>query len=493
MPYEPPLRTHRSSSSLILRIAILAVLAEVGAATLLIIVLPESAPAPSAVNGLILLNFGISALITLTVLWMLGLRLRRETRGVARTARRLAETDFEFQPSRPTILELAELTSTLDGMALQLTEHLQALNTQRSEQAAVLRSIDIGLIAIDREQQVLSMNRSALGMFGIHGSEVRGRLLQEIINEPELNDFVTDALEDPTTPAVEFHLMDRREITVRASAGDLRNARNEIVGIVIVLNDVTKIRRLESMRSDFAANVSHELRTPMTNIKGYTETLLDTDLVDQEQTRDFLKVIARNANRLGAIVEDMMALARLDRVESLESFDPKTVSLRDVTEGAIHALTQESEVKSMTISNAIDAADRAFGNAQMIEQALLNLISNAIKYTPIGTCITISARTILMDDEGEELSADHGSEAPLPRPGIAITVEDQGPGIAREHLPRIFERFYRVDKARSREAGGTGLGLAIVKHIALVHGGSVKAASTVGKGSRFTMILPQPR
>ncbi|MCA9311434.1 MAG: PAS domain-containing protein, partial [Phycisphaerales bacterium] len=371
----------RGSSSLILRVAVIATVAEVAAALAVILLLPEpSAPGgePAAPRNLVLVSFAVSALVTLAALGLLGMWLRRETRGVARTARRLAESDFQYQPTRPTIMELTELTSTLDGMARQLTEHLRALNTQRSEQAAILRSIDVGVLAIDREQQVLSMNRSARALFHITRAEVRGCLLQELINEPELNEFVADALVAPTDTAVEFHLLDRPEVTVRATSGDLRSARNEVVGIVIVLNDVTTLRRLESMRSDFAANVSHELRTPMTNIKGYAETLLDTDLDDREQTRSFLKVIARNANRLGAIVEDMMALARLDRVESLDSFDPKPVKLRDVAEAAANALSEESGAKCMRVMNEVDGECRAFGNAQMMEQALLNLVSNAI-------------------------------------------------------------------------------------------------------------------
>lgn len=231
------------------------------------------------------------------------------------------------------------------------------------------------------------------------------------------------------------------------------------------------MRQLESMRSDFAANVSHELRTPITNIKGYVETMLDVGVRDEKQTIQFLETIKRNADRLGAIIEDILSLAWLEQPDTKAVLKLASVSVPRIIGSVASQFESAAEAKSIRIEAHAPGGLEAVVDSALIEQALANFVSNAIKYSPSGTVVKISA----------ERSVDGM---------IRISVEDQGPGIAADHLPRVFERFYRVDRARSRELGGTGLGLAIVKHIALVHGGRVEAQSTVGKGSTFTLVLP---
>ncbi len=241
--------------------------------------------------------------------------------------------------------------------------------------------------------------------------------------------------------------------------------------IALQLRDrVENLQRLESLRSDFAANVSHELRTPITNIKGYIETLLEFGFDDRDEALRYLDIIRTNSSRLGAIVEDIMALSKFESTidESLEDSTPIQIDelLTDISQQF------EREAAAREINVVVEPCEGLAirGHKQLLEQAISNLVSNAIRYSNQGTAINLRAHT------------DNG--------WISIEVADTGPGIESEHLPRLFERFYRVDKARSRAVGGTGLGLAIVKHIAIKHGGNVEAISELGKGSIFRIVLP---
>jgi two-component system phosphate regulon sensor histidine kinase PhoR len=241
--------------------------------------------------------------------------------------------------------------------------------------------------------------------------------------------------------------------------------------LLLLLNDVTRLRQLEARRSDFAANVSHELRTPITNIKGYVETLLEVGVGDAEQTDKFLAVIHRNTERLAFIIEDLLALARLEQPDAKSTLQRQAVTVQHLVDSVLAHVEQQIAERHIRIDTNIPNDLLANLNPQLIEQALGNLLSNAIKYSPPRTPVMIAAT---QSSDGD----------------LELSVTDRGPGIAREHLPRLFERFYRVDRARSREMGGTGLGLAIVKHIAHVHGGRVEVESNLGKGSTFRIVIP---
>ncbi len=236
-------------------------------------------------------------------------------------------------------------------------------------------------------------------------------------------------------------------------------------------------RQREAMRSDFAANVSHELRTPITNIKGYVETMLEVGFDDAAQAREFLAIVKRNSDRLAAIVEDLLALAWLEQPGTRGSLAKEMRELRPILESVAAQFLDAASAKNIALAVNAEPTLAAPINAQLIEQAVANYVSNAIKYGPPESIVTVSAHSIEKNES---------TEAGV----IEIAVHDRGAGIAAEHLPHIFERFYRIDKARSRELGGTGLGLAIVKHIALVHGGRVDVESEPGKGSTFKLVLP---
>jgi two-component system phosphate regulon sensor histidine kinase PhoR len=225
------------------------------------------------------------------------------------------------------------------------------------------------------------------------------------------------------------------------------------------------------MRSEFAANVSHELRTPITNIKGYVETLLQIDDAEPAQTRRFLEIVHRNTVRLSGIVEDILTLAFLEEPEAKHALPLDPIAVVDIAQQVVEDLGSAAAARGMQLVICGKKDARVVGNRSLLEQALANFVSNAIKYSAEGTTVKI------------EISEEAAS--------LRISVSDSGPGIAPKHLPRIFERFYRIDKARSRTQGGTGLGLAIVKHIATIHGGRVEAASDLGQGSRFSLILPR--
>jgi two-component system phosphate regulon sensor histidine kinase PhoR len=239
------------------------------------------------------------------------------------------------------------------------------------------------------------------------------------------------------------------------------------------MNDISNVRRLETLRRDFVANVSHELKTPITSIKGFVETLLDGALDNRGDTERFLDIVAKQADRLGAIVDDLLSLAKIEQSEESASLDLHATGVRTVLESAIHNCDGLARERGVAVALEMAATDlTAEINPPLLEQAVTNLLDNAIKYSPPQSHIVVAATA----GDGE----------------VAISVKDEGVGVEAEHLPRLFERFYRVDKARSRQLGGTGLGLAIVKHIVSAHRGRVEVQSTPGVGSTFTIHLPRP-
>lgn len=363
----------------------------------------------------------------------------------------------------------------LEGASARLADADAAYNATRVQLEAILQSMEGGVLVLDRAQRVLNLNHAAESMLGINERQVKGRLLQEVVRQAELNRYVTEALAGPREEA-EFALVGEPMRRIRVTSRLLDDSAGRPVGLILVLTDLTHLRRLESVRTDFASNVSHELRTPITNIKGYVETLLEPGgSADPEQTERFLRVISKNADRLGSIVEDMLMLAQLERPDVRESLAVDHTCVSPIIDSVVSVLGPEAEAKRITLEQEAPDDLCAMINQPLVEQALTNLVANAIRYSPPGTMVSIHASRA-----NGVLIGDH----------VAIEVSDQGPGIAEEHLNRIFERFYRVDKARSRERGGTGLGLAIVKHIMNLHGGRVEVESRLGNGSVFRLVLP---
>ncbi|MBL0926028.1 MAG: HAMP domain-containing protein [Phycisphaerales bacterium] len=431
------------------------------------------------------------ALCTLVLTAGMLLLLRRLSRTLGRIeagASRFAEGRLTHRIVAPEPAELASLVSSLNRMAALLDEQMAGAVTQRGELEAVLQSIDSGVLALDSEGRAISINRAAEVMLAIEGLAVRGRRYQEFVDHPGLLGFLNDVTESDAAPSsreITLAATDgagedgravesRRPLSVRATAGWLRGPDGARVGTMLFLQDVSQLKRLETMRSDFAANVSHELRTPITNIKGYIETLLDAGMSDPELSEKFLRVVQRNAERLGAIVDDMLALTTLERPELQGSLVTGPTPVLAVVDAARAECEADARAKQIMVDMSIPPGLRFDVNPRLAEQAVFNLLENAVKYSPPRTSVRVKARRVTTDAGG---------------PGVEIAVEDDGPGMAAEHLPRIFERFYRVDKGRSRDQGGTGLGLAIVKHIATAHGGSVAVESAPGRGATFRLVF----
>ena len=286
-----------------------------------------------------------------------------------------------------------------------------------------------------------------------------------------LHEFVRNTLSSQKPVEKDIVLYTGGERFIDGHGTVLRDALGKQMGALIVLNDVTRIRRLENVRREFVANVSHEIKTPITAIKGFVETLRDGAVKNPEDAERFLGIIENHAERLEAIIEDLLSLSRIEREAERGKIALVEGRVQDVVQMAVQVCEMSARAKEIKIKCSCDKDIVSKINAPLLEQAIVNLLDNAIKYSAVGSTIRVEA-----SQTAEE---------------IKIDVRDQGCGIEEEHLPRLFERFYRVDKARSRQLGGTGLGLAIVKHITQAHGGQVSVESVPGKGSTFSIRLPR--
>ncbi|NDC53542.1 MAG: HAMP domain-containing protein [Planctomycetia bacterium] len=415
----------------------------------------------------------VAALAALAGGLVLARRAARPVGDLSESAARLAAGEFDAPLPVPEAAELAKLACALAGLREQLVERGLTIGRQGTQQEAVLGSMLEGVLAIDARQRIVSINRGAAELLGLDPARVLRRPLQEVVRNPDLRRFALLAIDcrEPVEDDLVIRGVDDRTIRLRGTA--LRDVSGE-GGAVIVLNDVTEIQRLENVRRDFVANVSHELKTPIASIKGFLETLLDGAADDPVDNRRFLGIVARQAERLEAIIEDLLALSRIEQSEGAGNLPLDRVHVISVLSAAVAGCQLRARERGVAIEVACDGTLESDLNPALLEQAVINLVDNAVKYSEPGSTVWVEA--------AEEPAADG--------PAVRIRVRDQGCGIDAEHLPRIFERFYRVDRARSRQLGGTGLGLSIVKHIVQAHGGAVAVDSTPGTGSTFTIHLP---
>jgi two-component system phosphate regulon sensor histidine kinase PhoR len=364
--------------------------------------------------------------------------------------------------------EIATLTTSLNAMADSITTLLDQAGKDRAELLAILTSMSDGVIATDTRQRVVLVNQVAAALLGFDAEGAQGKRLFELVrNEPVLR-AAAEVLADGG----------RRTFQVSPSAGRYLDvsactfpADGEPAGLVLVAHDTTRSVRYQELRKEFVANVSHELRTPLTVIKGFTETLMDGALQDPVAGPKFLGTIRKHVDQLTNLVSDLLELSRLEGSPELPR--PVRIDLGALVRRVVDLLQPTAQKKSHTIALAVGPElPCMLGNPDYLERAISNLIDNAIKYTPEGGTIRVAARQ----------EADRA----------VIEVQDNGIGIPADDIPRIFERFYRVDRSRSREMGGTGLGLSIVKHVVQVHGGSIEVTSTPGAGSCFRLRIPLP-
>jgi two-component system phosphate regulon sensor histidine kinase PhoR len=415
----------------------------------------------------IILGTAVVAVLVALLGLLVSRSLSRRLRDIQRGAERYAAGDFSHEVRVTPADEIGGVAASLNKMAHQLSETIDSITEERNQSEAVLAGMTEGVLAVDDETRVVTCNAAAGTLMGIDPQAAVGHKLQDLVRNLPLLDFVDAILTHEEAVETDLTLVideDRRDVQVH---GARLGADGE--GAVVVLNDITRLRRYEAIRRDFVANVSHEIKTPVTSIKGFAETLLDGALDDRKDAERFLRIIAGQSDRLSAIIEDLLSLSNLES-EGFGAVALERGSVRDVLQVAVDVCELKAADKQMHLELDCTADLYAEINPPLLEQAVVNLIDNAVKYGPAGSSVEVSA-----------------AREPV---GVVVRVRDHGPGIPREHLSRLFERFYRVDKARSRDMGGTGLGLSIVKHIAAAHNGTVAVESAPGLGSTFSVILP---
>jgi two-component system phosphate regulon sensor histidine kinase PhoR len=377
----------------------------------------------------------------------------------------LARGDVDRRIDWPSRDELGDIARAVNSMGDQLRSRLDEVIEEKEQLTAVLSAMVEGVLVLDRGGRVLLANPRFRELFEVRG-EVAGRAPIEVVRHPDVEAAIREAIatRDPVVRELALRAPGDHAIRLHAVAFP---AAGPVLGAVVVFHDMTAIRRLENVRRDFVANVSHELRTPLTAIRGFAETLRAEHLTP-EKRRGYLEVILRHSERLGELIDDILTLSRIESGQM--RLTPETLDVARLASTVLRGMEPLLRSKSLAALVDGEGAPLAFADRQAVEQVLTNLLDNAVKYTPEGGHVAVRLR-----GEGAKLR---------------VEVQDDGVGIAREHLPRLFERFYRVDPARSRELGGTGLGLAIVKHLVQIQGGEISARSEPGRGSTFAFTLP---
>jgi len=426
---------------------------------------------------IVLISIVLSAGISSIFLWRVVRRFEIPLRGIHDIATRFAEGNFEVSPYLGLDFRFPEIADALARMGEGLKGKMEILTRQRNEQKAILLGMVEAVIVLNPSLEVVEVNPAAADLMGVRPDQAKGRSLIDLIRNPDLHTFARATLESRETREAEILLSgDRpRYLQIHGSFIHRQAGPHPPLGgdstdrLVLVLHDITDLKNLERIRKDFVANVSHELKTPITSIKGFIETLKDGAVAEPATAARFLDIIEKQTERMEAIIEDLLSLSRLEqsdgRLPSSAQFE-----LQQVLLSAAELVADSAAKRGVKVVIDDDSPIFASGNQSLIEQAILNLLDNAVKFSRTGGCVHIDA----------------GREEDF----IRIAVRDEGIGIPAKELPRIFERFYRVDRARSRELGGTGLGLAIVKHIAIAHGGEVLVESTHGVGSTFIIRIP---
>jgi two-component system phosphate regulon sensor histidine kinase PhoR len=394
-------------------------------------------------------------------------------------AQQISNGNFAARASARSVDEIGTLGRALNLLATRLRDQIRDLEQERAKATAILDGMVEGVIAVDGHDSVLLMNERARSLFGLGAAGSVGKPFLEVIRNADLHQIFREARagrDSPSAPARvavtqrEVPLATPVERIVQVNAVPLRLTRDE-VGVVMVLHDVTALRRLERVRTEFVANVSHELRTPLTAIRGYLETLLGGALDEPENARNFLEIVVRHSERLTRLLDDLTDLSNIELGRIRLRLTP--TRLHEVIASVLGIIRPRAEAGGVALRDAI-AADLppVIADHDRLVQILINLVDNAVKYTPGGGAVTVEAQ-----------ARDGGM--------VEVAVRDTGVGIPPQDLPRVTERFYRVDKARSRELGGTGLGLAIVKHLVIAHGGDLRIESPPGRGTTVRFTLPE--
>jgi len=419
----------------------------------------------------IVLSFVITIILIGLMSVIISKQLSRPVKIIKDGAQQFANGNLSVKLPEPHEEELAGLARALNTMASTLDDRMYLITRQRNELNTILSSMTEGVIAVDNKERIISMNPAAAHILSVKRECVEGKWLHDIVRNSTLQRFVMHTLSSDTKVETTFTLSGPDgDIHIHGSGVVLNDGPGGPQGAVLVLNDITRLLRLENTRKEFVANVSHELRTPLTSIKGFLETIRDGNYQLPDEVNEFLKIILSKTNRLCSIIDDILTLSSIERDYEQREISFSESNLYPILLSAVESCGAKAKTKNIQLSIECDEPLVLRMNSALLEQAVVNLIDNAVKYSEEGKKVAIRA----IKNENEAV----------------ISVEDQGIGISSEHLQRIFERFYRVDKARSRKLGGTGLGLSIVKNIVIAHGGKVNVQSVLGKGSVFNIFIP---
>ncbi|MDW7670964.1 MAG: ATP-binding protein [Bacillota bacterium] len=410
--------------------------------------------------------------ITIILGYLIAASITGPIRDVTVKASKMARGDFDQTVEVKSNDEIGQLASMFNHLTARLKTVLQEISSEKQKLDTILTDMADGVIATTIEGTLIHINPRALAMLSLSREEAVQMTFDQLF-QPINERLTLKAIRDDERGWSGNEVLDMRDGTkLRASYAPYRGEEEIIEGVVLLLQDITEHEKLEKMRKEFVANVSHELKTPLTTIKSYAETMLEGGIDDPELQERFLKVIDDEADRMARLVRDLLQLSNLDYQQM--KWDPKPVNLLHLMDKAVRNMEHSIRQKNHSLQyEPPQEALYTYGDEDAIEQVIINIVSNAIKYTPDGGELRIY------------LEAEKST--------VSLTVQDNGIGIPSQDMPRVFERFYRVDKARSREMGGTGLGLSIAQQIIEAHGGSIHLYSRENKGTRVVMRLPMCR
>ncbi|RXZ81228.1 HAMP domain-containing protein [Paenibacillaceae bacterium] len=427
-------------------------------------------------------------IITAAISYRIALGLTRPIEQISRVAKRIENLDYHARVSIKSSDEIGELGHSINAMAESLTNQLRRIRQNETQLESVLDNMINGIVMIDHNGIVALMNRRAEEVLGVPASSLTGRHYTEAKQRAQFIRFIEEGLESRTPRHDEISIHYPEERLLELNLVPVFQGREEFGGVLLVLQDVSAIRRLERMRSEFVANVSHELKTPIAAVKGFAETLLGGAVNDPETARSFLQIIYDESERLNRLIGDILELSKVESRRIPLQFSP--IELSSFAAKTLEVLQSEAERKQITLEVKVEDGLYMEADEDRLRQVVLNLLSNGINYTPEGGRVSLVIEPA--QSEAARQAALGGSTDPIGDDCdlMRFRISDTGIGIPRKDLPRIFERFYRVDKARSRSSGGTGLGLSIVKHLIELHEGTITVESTVGAGSTFVFELP---
>lgn len=433
----------------------------------------------ASVRNKFLLAFLVASVIALIIGYAFSRSITRPLGSIAQFTRQIAEGRFSKRLTVTTRDEVGQLAEQLNTMAAELELTIHLIQQEKTKVEAILKSLNDAVLVVDDGGHIISANPATAAVFGLTEAGLVGRTLIEVFRNPSLEELFQTASSKLQPARGSVSLSTPRAVELEVSVVPVEEEAEESSAprFIIAAHDITRMQRLEKMRVDFVANVSHELRSPLTAIRGFIETLQAGAITDLPAAERFLEVMQAQADRLTRLLDDLLTLSDIE-------LGKVTLERRDVALESVLAecfATLESKASNGSISlvaSNLEEAPPVRADRDRIMQILINLVDNGIKFTPAGGTVTVSARSIQPDETRAQ-------------PVVELSVADTGIGIPKEDLPRISERFYRVDKARSRELGGTGLGLAIVKHLVLAHGGTFCIESELGKGTTVLITLPQ--